>query len=180
MGKESAEHHELAQLSRKWLWNKVSGKGCRGGEKIRIGSQYIPDYVALATFQMRFTDRYWFQYNREQPWEFQGEGNERRRVFKRNFINLLIFEAKATRSDFISTFGPNVKNDHINRHFPKGNFHWIVAPKGLIKIEEVPTFWGLLEKRGKGLREIVKPYWFWQPEDYINIVAHEILWNGRG
>jgi len=173
----SPEHHALSQLPAKWLRGRAFAH--RGSTEIRVAPTYKADYVGIGGFQRRFKEEYWHQHHCDPLMRYEGEGENRRYAPKRNIMGILIFEVKVSRADFLSTFGPKIKNSHANRHHPVGSFHWIVTPKGLVEPEEVPTFWGLLETSGNGLREMVKPYWFEQPEDLINRIAYEILWYGN-
>ncbi len=85
-----------------------------------------------------------------------------------------IFEAKATRSDFLSTFGSSDK--HSNRQEPVGSLHWCVVARGVGTAEELPDFWGLLEERGSGLTEKRRPTIIIRSEPEMDEIAHALLW----
>lgn len=55
------------------------------------------------------------------------------------------FEIKACRGDWLSELKKPEKAEEIAAFC---DFWWIVAPKGLVKVEELPTPWGLMIPRG--------------------------------
>lgn len=64
-------------------------------------------------------------------------------------MDLIGFEIKVSRSDFIS----ELKNPEKSNVIAKFCDHWyIVAPKEMIKTEELPSNWGLIEPYGSGLK----------------------------
>lgn len=66
----------------------------------------------------------------------------------------ILIECKASRSDFIAD------SKKWFRHQPKlglGRERYYMAPEGIIKTEEVPENWGLLEIKGQRVYNIVKP-----------------------
>lgn len=130
-------------------------RGWRYGFEIPLGRGYIPDAVVLCGFQGRFAERY------------APECPE----------HICIFEAKASRADFLGTFGPGPK--HANRHESIGTLHWCVTPRGLVAPEEVPAFWGLLEISGNGLRETKQPVYCTQKDARVHEAAYALLWYGQ-
>lgn len=58
-----------------------------------------------------------------------------------------LIECKTSRADF---FADKKKNFRANPFLGVGDFRFYFAPKGLIKIEELPTLWGLIEVDEKG------------------------------
>ena len=82
---------------------------------------------------------------------------------------------RITRADFLHIFG-RLSKKHRNRHTPVGNLHFVVVPKGLIKHDEVPTFWGILEMNGNGLTEIKKPIYGEISENVRMRIAENLLW----
>lgn len=156
----SLEHERLVARALPWLRRRVTLRGLRGGPSIPLAQGYVADVVALCWFQNRF------------ELDYTGLPRRESRVTPEAAC---IFEAKATRSDFLSTFGPGPK--HANRHAPVGTLHWIVAEPHVVRLlEELPDFWGLLERRGCGLREIRRPTWCPQPDAAIDAIAHQVLW----
>lgn len=59
------------------------------------------------------------------------------------------FEIKVTRGDWMRELQDPLKAHAISRFC---HFWWIVAPKGVVKTEEMPASWGLQEFNGNGLR----------------------------
>lgn len=150
-------HAELADRALVWLSNKVTGRGMRSVLEFMVTDGYVADAFALCSLQWRFYDRY-------------------SKLSEYNYFSY-IFEAKATRSDFISTFNESEK--HKNRKEPYSNFHYCVTPRNLIKTEELPPFWGLLEIRGLGLTETKPPHYNdVKSEQYLRW-AETMLWTGK-
>lgn len=58
-------------------------------------------------------------------------------------------ECKASRSDFLADF----KKEH--RQESTGNFRYYLAPAGVIKLEELPAGWGLLEPTSRGSIKVI-------------------------
>lgn len=160
-------HNILSEMALRWLNCKVTGRGLRGGYEVPIVAGYVADAVGLCAFQSRFCDLY------------IGDKNYKR-------INpycvirpevACIFEAKATRSDFLSTFGKS--NQDPNRATPVGNLHWCVCGRGIAKPEELPDFWGLLSVRGTGLTEHKRPLFMPTSEATIHQIAYQVLWYAK-
>lgn len=61
-------------------------------------------------------------------------------------------EVKASRSDWLRELKNPAKAEAIQRYC---DHWWIAAPAGLVKPEELPPTWGLLELNGKTLRQRV-------------------------
>ncbi len=60
-------------------------------------------------------------------------------------------EIKVSRSDFARELTSPAKRAWLEEYFAEC---WFVAPKGVIRIEELPARWGLMEPRGEGLRAV--------------------------
>jgi hypothetical protein len=58
------------------------------------------------------------------------------------------FEIKVTKADFKREFESSDKSERIGRYM---NYWWVVAPSGVLKRDDVPEQWGLLELRGSEL-----------------------------
>lgn len=72
-----------------------------------------------------------------------------------NSCGSIMIEVKASRSDFLA----DSKKPH--RHPARsnlclGNYRYYASPKGLIKVEELPELWGLLEFDGSKLMLVKK------------------------
>jgi len=162
-------HNELAKMSLRWLRGKVTGRGIRGGFEVPLMSDYIADAAALCCFQHRFAKQFIGEENFEQIDRYVTIVPE----------ILCVFEAKATRSDFLKTFG----DINGNRHTPVGNLHWCVTSRDK-KVADpsdlsFPSFWGLLSVQGRGLRQLRKPTFQNQPAATIDRAAHQILWYAK-
>jgi len=55
-------------------------------------------------------------------------------------------EVKVSRGDWLRELKDVRKSDEIQRFC---DYWWIAAPEGVVKLEELPVTWGLLEVRGK-------------------------------
>jgi len=68
--------------------------------------------------------------------------------------NLILgFEIKGSRSDWLRELKNPSKAELTALACDEW---WVVAPRGVVEPDEVPRGWGLLEKRGRGLRCVVK------------------------
>lgn len=123
--------------------------------------------MALCAFQQRFAEKY------------HPEAIQRERFVVTVPELVVIIEAKATRGDFLATFGDGQR--HANRKTPVGNMHWCVCARGIAKPEELPDFWGLLAPRGNGLTELRQPTFtgFVGQEAMLQGMAYHILWYAK-
>lgn len=71
----------------------------------------------------------------------------------RSGVSCLI-ECKTSRSDFLAD---RKKKFRVSRELGMGDWRFMLTPKGLIEIDELPTGWGLLEVHG---RRIMKTHGF--------------------
>jgi hypothetical protein len=140
--------------------------------EIQLRPGYIADVVALLSFQLRFAERYEHLSDRHLG------GQPGKRIVTVNDEAVCIFECKASRADFLATFGPT-PNNHINRHEKQGTLHWVVAAQGIVLDSDDLGFWGLLVQSGRGLREIRSPRRDYLTREQINAVAYELLWYGQ-
>lgn len=155
------KHNELALKALTWLKYRITNKGMRGTTEVSLDRGYVADAVAICSLQYRF-----FRFYTKMSFP-------EARPFNVNYF-ACVFEAKSSRADFLSTF--NLSEKHQNRHKPIGNLHWCVTPKKLIKPDELPDFWGLLEEKGGGLTEIKKPALNIIENSQLDIIAHNLLW----
>lgn len=160
------DHNGLGHAPRAWLNNRVTGSGIRGDREVPVADGYVTDYFALCSLQGSWFRRYC------KHWGIEVVNNQY------NLVSYFacLFEAKVTRSDFLSTFSEKSKK-HRNRHEPVANLHWCVTPKKLINPDELPDFWGLLEWTGRGLREVKMPLFCQQSDATINRLAHKLIWS---
>jgi hypothetical protein len=64
-----------------------------------------------------------------------------------NSNGTFLIEAKVSRADFLKD---KKKPFRCNPCIGMGDWRFFIAPKGLIKIEELPDMWGLIEVNEKG------------------------------
>jgi len=166
----SKEHSELIWEAANWIGNRASGRGMKGNSEIRLSDGYVADYVCQLTLQYRFYEQY-CRYAGLQVLTLNREDGTW--IGVENDL-ICVFEAKATRSDFLSTFNDSPK--HLNRHNPYGSMHWCVIKKDVAEPRELPDFWGLLVERGSGLSEIRKPKLMIITRASLYEAAHSILW----
>ncbi len=161
---KSELHCELAHRALVWLEGRATGRGIRGCEEICLKAGYVADSVAISGLT----------HSNEKLFL----GSEYRRKDGNNASGIaddyvFIFESKVSRADFFNTFK---RGNHLgDRMLPVGNFHFVVTPKNMIKAEEVPEFWGLLEQRGTGLGIVKMPTFKEISEQQLHEVAYDIL-----
>ena len=161
MGK-SRLHTELAQRALVWLECRATGRGIRGCDEVIIGDGYVADAAAICGLQLAHEKTFIGKHRDLAMSELAPD-------------YIFIFESKVSRSDFIKTFK---NNGHLgDRLSPVGNFHFVVAPKGMVKHDEVPTFWGLLEQSGVGLRIVKMPSYVPTTTDVLKTIGYQILWS---
>lgn len=159
-------HNWLAERSLRWLRQRVTARGLRGGFEVPIADTYIADAVALCCFKDRFARKY------------IGRDNFREVAGVYIIPELAcVFEAKATRSDFLATFVGTAR--HANRRCPVGSLHWAVCGRNVCEAEELPDIWGLLQVRGAGLTEQRQPRYCPQSPATLNRTAYQILWYAK-
>lgn len=163
-------HNMLAKLALRWLHNKVTGRGLRGGFEVPMAVGYVVDAAAICCLQQRFAETYIGEEYFERPNAFTLVVPE----------VVFVFEAKATRSDFLSTFGNGPR--HENRKSVTdavAHFHYCVCPHKVAKPEELPPFWGLLQTRGAGLGVIRRAEFCDVGRSVVTEAAYNILWYAK-
>lgn len=155
----SALHTELARRSLTWLEVRATGRGIRGCEEVILEEGYVADAAAISGLTLQ-NEKLFLGVHRD--W------ND-----KESDDLVWVFESKVSRSDFLNTF----KHDKHSgsRLTPIGNFHFVVCPKGLLKADEVPGFWGLLEQRGAGLGIVKMPELVKIDAQQLHKMAYRIL-----
>ena len=150
-GNQSAEHWELVKRCIAWFDSRSTRRDVYAATEVAVADGYVVDAASLGGLQHRYLQSYLFdaglkeKYARSTP---DGAGFE---VLGDVWNELTcVFEAKVTRSDFLSTFGASDK--HANRKRPIASLHYCVTSTGLVEPSELPEFWGLLEVCGRGLR----------------------------
>lgn len=165
-------HQRLGEMALIWIRNRATLYGIHGTVEVPYGfdideqtcsgrptpkreqNNFIADAMAVGRMQMRFYDQYIGRKNRADYPHF-------RHVFQ--------FESKVSVQDF--------KNIHKVK--PYGSMNWIVTPKGMISVADVPEPWGLLEQSGNGLREVLKPKWVGQPREHFLNVCETLIFNSQ-
>lgn len=154
---KSELHCELAERALVWLDGRATQRGIRGCVEVILKEGYVADSVAMCGLQ----------YSQQKL--FVGT----KRVGNETDDYVFVFESKVSRGDFFNTFK---HNNHIgNRLDPVGNFHFVVTPKGMVKPEEVPGFWGLLERSGQGLKVSKMPEFIPTTKEQLYETAYLIL-----
>ncbi len=164
----SEKHDILTEKALRWISGRFTFRGGRGGFEYRVPNLegYTADAAAIGSLQERYIKRYLPEFNANLNEGIFG-------IYSERYFSM-IFESKATRSDFLSTFGSGER--HSNRLIPAANLHWVVTSKGVCVPKEVPHFWGLLIESGTGLREEKKPIYQKMKRKEMDRFAHAILW----
>lgn len=79
--------------------------------------------------------------------------NSRDPRYPRGYRAVHGFEVKVSRGDWLRELRDPSKAEHWVRYC---HHWWVVAPKGVVKLEELPPNWGLLQPAGARLRAEVK------------------------
>jgi len=171
----SDEHTKLQDKFLTWLSSRVTGRGIRGSRELTLADGYIVDALALCGFQYAHLRRMCREWGLMRNGRWSDSPDYDRLGF--NYFAVAA-EVKVSRSDFLKTFGPNALNgSHANRHAPVADLHVIVTPKGLVKLNEVPDFWGLLEPAGAGLAVKKWPKLTRMTDSDRNSLADRVLWH---
>jgi len=72
----------------------------------------------------------------------------------KGFCKSVLVECKVSRADFLADAG---KPFRLRPEEGMGSQRLYMAPAGIIRAEELPKHWGLLELRGREARMVVKP-----------------------
>ena len=173
---ESRLHRELSEKALIWIGTKATQRGINGNVEVGLREGYVIDALALCrcynSFEMelfcktqgeriRWIDRY----------NSTGMKDKVDLVAYPDYI--FAFETKVSRADFYNTFKNNKHGG--DRMKPIGNFHFIVTPKGMLELDEVPLFWGLLEKSGGGLSLKKMPEFCHQYIGWIYEIGYKLL-----
>lgn len=172
----SIEHDTLGMMALTWMGARCGS--FRGACEVQITDGFVADAACVSVmYHSEFIRRCmgWgitpltFTYS----WNDGNKSRDEKGDIPDYFAS--VFEAKATRADFLSTFGGR-DNDHKNRLEPVANLHWIVTEKNVCAADEVPGHWGLLVRRGRGLSEM-KPAAY-HPADQFQVLRIEsrLLW----
>lgn len=134
-----------------------------------MGPGYVADAVALCSFQLRYDLRYSDPALAE---SVDGIGIVPEHI--------CVFEAKISRGDFLAQFRRDEFADTLrNGGLPSGTLHWVVARQDDVRVEELPSGWGLLVVSGCGSREVLRPRHFPVSRARIQEVAYQLLWRDQ-
>jgi hypothetical protein len=178
LGKEMSilkpiSHRQLAYAIPTWLSNRTTSRGIKGDVEVAIDDGYVADYFGLCSFQNRYYSDYCKFWDVPVVKESVGMGDTFKHYDLVNYF-ACVFEVKVSRYDFLKTFNNSAR--HANRHVPIGHLHWCVILKDIIKPDDLPSFWGLLEWTGQGLREKKKPVLCDVSNSTLDSLAHKLLW----
>lgn len=155
-------HCELQQKALTWLEGRATARGIRGSEEVCIAPGYVADAVAISGLGVKSEKLFVGTCDRRMGDKFSDDF-------------AWVFESKVSRGDFFGTFKEGSNKHGGNRLEPIANFHMIVVPKNLITADEVPAFWGLLEKSGGGLALKKLPQYIDLSLESLHRVAYCIL-----
>lgn len=168
----TVKHDTLAEMGLRWL--AARSGSFRGATELPIAPGYVADAAALCVMQHSEYFRRCKGWNAEVPsqihYDLRGPGIP-------DYFSC-IFEAKAFRSDFQSTFHCE-KGPHLNRQTPMVHLHWIVIEPGVCQPQEVPLHWGLLVRYGRGLKELVRPKYCQLGRICVLELAERMLWKDQ-
>lgn len=150
-------HNDLTKRALVWLHTRATNSGIRSTVEVFIREGYIADAVGIARL------------NLSHEIKLIGDiGNDYQTP-----DYAFIFETKVTRTDFFATFR---HEKHLSsRMIPAGHLHFVVTPPRLVKPQEVPEPWGLLEQRGNGLSLIKQPVFHKLKLEELYKIAYTML-----
>jgi len=151
-------HKELTIRSIAWMNSRMTQSGVRWGTEVMVSNEsgWMADAVAFAFPQSRFC-----KYIHPQP-----------EVWPDSL--LYVFETKISRNDFNRTFSGKKETHKLGMI---GNLHYVVTPKDLIKIDELPSGWGWLIQSGNGLKEVKRPAYNEISDELRYKIGYRMLWN---
>lgn len=165
----SEEHEKLKARAMCWLSSRSTGKGVRAATEARVGDQYVADVVAWASLQIRHNKKFLSH-------TFGGQlpHPPSRPISPYGWI----FECKATREDFLSTFGSESHHGKRRRKC-RANWHLCVTEPDVEVQDVLPRWWGHLVRSGSGLSVERLPQYCWMlPEDEHHL-TREVMWKQK-
>ena len=150
---------------------------------MKMAPRYVVDAAALGSLTTGKLAPYLYHWKR-QPYKGHATleyDTETEKLIKGyevtggDFYNyfLVVFEAKVSRADFLGTFD---RGHQGNRWTPTAHLHFVITPRGLLTKDDDLGVWGLLEQYGAGLQQVRMPTLCDHPDDYIDRMAHNLLW----
>jgi hypothetical protein len=95
----------------------------------------------------------------------------------RSGVSCLI-ECKTSRADFLAD---RKKRFRVSPETGMGDWRFMLTPKGLIKVEELPANWGLLETNGKTVRKIhgfpANTMWYDKPFQANRLAENQYMYS---
>ncbi len=96
----------------------------------------------------------WINYDKIVAVELESYGADHADVWGTSGCDTSIIEVKVSRSDFLRDKNKICRK---KKEYACGNYRYYLTPKGLIKPEDLPENWGLLEYNEGKIVEIVHP-----------------------
>lgn len=165
---QSLLHQQLTDKTEAWLNKLVTLRGLVWRDEHQLHTGLKPDATAFCSLQLR----HYCEYLNVEP-VYSTEVHKRMNLKRGDIYTkelyiktsnelcaeryyadnefMIIFESKVSMSDFNNTF----KNGNHSKNNVYANFHFLVIPKGFSdknKLEKLPSYWGILEQSGVGLR----------------------------
>ena len=160
-------HKELSIRAVSWMNSRTTGCGMRWATEFYLAPGWVADTVLFAFPQIRF---FMQLENIGSPDQWQ--------VWKKEGFPdslLYVFESKVSKADYKKSFSNNGYKRKLI-----GNLHYVITPKDLITVDELPEGWGWLIKSGNGLREIVTPRYNPISDEFRHQVGYRMLWAAYG
>ena len=126
----SIEHDTLGEMGLRWLAARCGS--FRGAPEVQVAPQFVADGACLAVmYHSEFMTRCraWGRVPKSIKYDLGELGTGV--IEEADILDYFacVFGAKATRADFLGTFGGR-SNKHANRATPVANLHWVVAEAG--------------------------------------------------
>lgn len=96
----------------------------------------------------------WINYDKIVAVELESFGADHADVWGTSGCDTAIIEVKVSHSDFLRDKNKVCRK---NKEDACGNYRYYLTPKGLLKPEELPVNWGLLEYDGGKIIETIRP-----------------------
>ena len=150
-------HTKLSYRALAWMNSRITESGKRWATELMICPEigWVADAAAFASLQCQY-----YAQITPKPTNFTDR-------------LLFIFESKVSRQDYNRSFSGKHETHKMQL---VGNFHYIVTPKNLIKVDELPDGWGWLMQSGNGLKEMHKPQYNPITESFKYQVGWRMLW----
>lgn len=173
---KSDSHILLQRRALTWLATLATQRGIRGCEEVILRKGYVCDAAAICGLQWAWQKRFevgkrYAQVPGRQLSEYQASKSAQQTD---DFS--FLFEAKVSKSDYLSTFHPSKITTRKERI---ANFQYIVAAKGIWMDWEIPEGWGLLVESGVGLKLVRDAPYVPLPIEKLHEFAYILLRSGH-